>query len=127
MTQSAAVPSKANVSATDLVTVSRAVADLRRGEIVLVQGQANGIAHCVAVIAAEPLSDHGLARLHDIAGKSGNTAIVLPRVRARSLGKTCKNDHFIAFVSAKKSAVHAKALAEIANPLLDLESMPAGA
>jgi len=86
MTQSAAVPSKANVSATDLVTVSRAVADLRRGEIVLVQGQANGIAHCVAVIAAEPLSDQGLARLHDIAGKSGNTAIVLPRVRAKSLG-----------------------------------------
>ncbi|RCK40864.1 GTP cyclohydrolase II [Thalassospira xiamenensis] len=127
MTQSAAVPSKANVSATDLVTVSRAVADLRRGEIVLVQGQANGIAHCVAVIAAEPLSDHGLSRLHDIAGKSGNTAIVLPRVRARSLGKTCKNDHFIAFVSAKKSAVDAKALAEIANPLLDLESMPTGA
>ncbi|WP_417814981.1 GTP cyclohydrolase II [Thalassospira alkalitolerans] len=126
MTQLSAAPVQANIPATDLVTVSRAVADLRRGEIVLVQGQVNGAVHCVAVIAAEPLSDHGLSRLGDIAGPDANPAIILPRVRAKSLGQACKDDLFIAFVSAEKSGVTAQSLAEIANPLLDLDAMPSG-
>ncbi|MBC08298.1 MAG: GTP cyclohydrolase, partial [Thalassospira sp.] len=129
MTQSSAVKAQNDsnlIPATDLVTVSRAVADLRRGEIVLVQGHDNGEAHSVAVIAAEPLSQHGLERLCDIAGNDTAPAIVIPRVRAKSLGQACKNDPFIAFVSATQSGVDADRLGEIANPLLDLDALPDG-
>ncbi|AXO16668.1 GTP cyclohydrolase II [Thalassospira indica] len=129
MTQSSAVTAQNDsnlIPATDLVTVSRAVADLRRGEIVLVQGHDNGEAHNVAVIAAEPLSQHGLQRLCDIAGSDTAPAIVLPRVRAKSLGQTAKDDPFVAFVSDGQSDVDANRLGEIANPLLDLDALPAG-
>tara|TARA_Y100000782_G_scaffold55412_1_gene61492 strand:- start:10103 stop:11266 length:1164 start_codon:yes stop_codon:yes gene_type:complete len=129
MTQSSAVTAQNDsnlIPATDLVTVSRAVADLRRGEIVLVQGHDNGEAHSVAVIAAEPLSQHGLERLCDIAGNDTAPAIVIPRVRAKSLGQACKDDPFIAFVSATQSGVDANRLGEIANPLLDLDALPDG-
>lgn len=129
MTQSSAVTAQIDsnlIPATDLVTVSRAVADLRRGEIVLVQGHDNGEALSVAVIAAEPLSQHGLQRLCDIAGSGTAPAIVLPRVRAKSLGQTAKDDPFVAFVSADRSSVDANRLGEIANPLLDLDALPKG-
>lgn len=130
MTQSSAAPARNNAiqtPATDLVTVSRAVADLRRGEIVLVQGHENGKAHNVAVIAAEPLSQTGFDRLCDIADDGKAPAIVIPRVRAKSLGQASKNDPFIAFVSAARSAIDAGRLGEIANPLLDLDAVPDGA
>ncbi|MHC8491518.1 GTP cyclohydrolase II [Thalassospira sp. SM2505] len=129
MTQSSAAPAQNNSNltpATDLVTVSRAVADLRRGEIVLVQGHDNGEAHSVAVIAAEPLSQIGFDRLCDIAREGEAPAIVIPRVRAKSLGRACKDDPFIAFVSADRSGINADRLGEIANPLLDLDALPKG-
>ncbi|NIY75111.1 GTP cyclohydrolase II [Thalassospira sp. HF15] len=129
MTQSSAVTAQNDsnlIPATDLVTVSRAVADLRRGEIVLVQGHENGEAHNVAVIAAEPLSQHGLERLCEIAGNDTAPAIVLPRVRAKSLGQTAKDDPFVAFVCGAQSNIDADRLGEIANPLLDLDALPEG-
>ncbi|WP_412559192.1 GTP cyclohydrolase II [Thalassospira sp. MIT1370] len=129
MTQSSVAPAQNDsnlIPATDLVTVSRAVADLRRGEIVLVQGHQDGEAHNVAVIAAEPLSQLGFDRLCDIANGNAAPAIVIPRVRAKSLGQACKDDPFIAFVSAERSAINADRLGEIANPLLDLEKLPTG-
>ncbi|MDG4718574.1 MULTISPECIES: GTP cyclohydrolase II [Thalassospira] len=129
MTQSSAAPARNNANltpATDLVTVSRAVADLRRGEIVLVQGHENGEAHNVAVIAAEPLSRIGFDRLCDIASDGVSPAIVIPRVRAKSLGQACKNDPFIAFVSEDRTAIDADRLGQIANPLLDLDALPKG-
>ncbi|MBX2832311.1 MAG: GTP cyclohydrolase II [Rhodospirillales bacterium] len=129
MTQSFATTAQNDrnlIPATDLVTVSRAVADLRRGEIVLVQGHQDGEAHSVAVIAAEPLSQIGFDRLCDIAGSDQVPAIVIPRVRAKSLGQACKDDPFIAFVSNDRTNIDADRLGEIANPLLDLEKLPAG-
>ncbi|MEE3045564.1 MAG: GTP cyclohydrolase II [Pseudomonadota bacterium] len=129
MTQSSVAPAQNDsnlIPATDLVTVSRAVADLRRGEIVLVQGHQDGEAHNVAIIAAEPLSQLGFDRLCDIANGNEAPAIVIPRVRAKSLGQACKDDPFIAFVSADRSAINADRLGEIANPLLDLEKLPTG-
>eukprot|EP00003_Mantamonas_plastica_P028588 TRINITY_DN6563_c0_g1_i1.p1 TRINITY_DN6563_c0_g1~~TRINITY_DN6563_c0_g1_i1.p1 ORF type:complete len:386 (+),score=51.15 TRINITY_DN6563_c0_g1_i1:267-1424(+) len=129
MTQSFAATAQNDsnlIPATDLVTVSRAVADLRRGEIVLVQGHHNGEAHSVAVIAAEPLSQLGFDRLCDIANLDTAPAIVIPRVRAKSLGQACKDDPFIAFVSNDRADIDADRLGEIANPLLDLEKLPAG-
>lgn len=129
MTQSSAATAQNDsnlIPATDLVTVSRAVADLRRGEIVLVQGHQNGEAHSVAVIAAEPLSQHGFERLCDITANGAAPAIVIPRVRAKSLGRACKDDAFIAFVSQSQSDINADRLGEIANPLLDLDKLPNG-
>ena len=129
MTQSSAAPARNNTNptpVTDLVTVSRAVADLRRGEIVLVQGHENGEAHNVAVIAAEPLSRIGFDRLCEIAHAGEAPAIVIPRVRAKSLGQACKNDPFIAFVSEDRLAIDADRLGQIANPLLDLDTLPKG-
>lgn len=129
MTQSFAAPAPNDsnlVPATDLVSVSRAVADLRRGEIVLVQGQEDGITHSIAVIAAEPLAQNGFERLCEIAGRDVAPAIVIPRVRAKSLGQSCKDDPFIAFVSKKQTDIDAERLAEIANPLLELEKLPEG-
>jgi len=129
MTQSFAATAQNDsnlIPATDLVTVSRAVADLRRGEIVLVQGHQDGEAHSVAVIAAEPLSQMGFDRLCDIASSDQTPAIVIPRVRAKSLGQACKDDPFIAFVSNDRTNIDADRLGEIANPLLDLEKLPAG-
>ena len=129
MTQSFAATAQNDsnsIPATDLVTVSRAVADLRRGEIVLVQGHLNGAVHSVAVIAAEPLSQAGFERLCDITHTTESPAIILPRVRARSLGGACEQDSFVAFVSKRQSEIDAARLGEIANPLLDLDQLPAG-
>lgn len=129
MTQSIAAKAQndsPSIPTTDLVTVSRAVADLRRGEIVLVQGHMDGVAHSVAVIAAEPLSQNGFDRLCAISTQNDSPAIVLPRVRAKSLGVACKEDAFIAFVSGNVDDIDAARLGEIANPLLDLDQLPDG-
>lgn len=129
MTQSIAAKAQndsPSIPTTDLVTVSRAVADLRRGEIVLVQGHMDGVAHSVAVIAAEPLSQNGFDRLCAISTQNDSPAIVLPRVRAKSLGVACKEDAFIAFVSGNADDIDAARLGEIANPLLDLDQLPDG-
>ena len=129
MTQSIAAKAQndsPSIPTTDLVTVSRAVADLRRGEIVLVQGHMDGVAHSVAVIAAEPLSQNGFDRLCAISTQNDSPAIVLPRVRAKSLGVACKEDAFIAFVSGNVDDIDAVRLGEIANPLLDLDQLPDG-
>ena len=129
MTQSIAAKAQndsPSIPTTDLVTVSRAVADLRRGEIVLVQGHMDGVAHSVAVIAAEPLSQNGFDRLCAIGSQNDSPAIVLPRVRAKSLGVACKEDAFIAFVSGNVDDIDAARLGEIANPLLDLDQLPDG-
>ncbi|WP_417803521.1 GTP cyclohydrolase II [Thalassospira lucentensis] len=129
MTQSIAAKAQndsPSIPTTDLVTVSRAVADLRRGEIVLVQGHMDGVAHSVAVIAAEPLSQNGFDRLCAISTENDSPAIVLPRVRAKSLGVACKEDAFIAFVSGNVDDIDAARLGEIANPLLDLDQLPDG-
>lgn len=109
-------------SMADLVSVSRAVADLRRGEIVLVQGKDSGF----AVIATEPLSDNGLARLRDIASDAGTVALVVPRVRARSLGQGDLRDGFCAFVGAPDTKADAAQLTQLANPLLDVAELPDG-
>ncbi|MCC9621178.1 GTP cyclohydrolase II [Thalassospira sp. MA62] len=129
MTQKSAdkAPNDSNlIPARDLVSVSRAVADLRRGEMVLVQGHENGDVQNVAVIAAEPLSDSGFDRLCNLAGNDQSPTIVMPRVRAKSLGQACKNDPFVGFTSGDKTALDAARLGEIANPLLDLKDMPDG-
>ncbi|MFH1806483.1 MAG: GTP cyclohydrolase II [Pseudomonadota bacterium] len=110
----------------DLVSVSRAVADLRRGEIVLVEGDQG----CVAVIATEPLSDQGLTRLRLLAKDAGsseeNLAIVLPRVRARFLGHAGIGSGFVAFCPETPAAPDAETCGALANPLFDDAVLPTG-
>ncbi|WP_417827393.1 GTP cyclohydrolase II [Thalassospira sp.] len=129
MTQSTAVTAQKDknlIPATDLITVSRAVADLRRGEIVLVMGQENGKSHGVAVIAAEPLPQQGLERLRGIASSTASPAIIIPRVRAKSLGEVRTDDAFVGFVAKNPAEIDADRLGQIANPLLELDGLPDG-
>jgi GTP cyclohydrolase II len=111
---------RSEISTTDLISVSRAVADLRRGEMILIRSDKTAI----AAIATEPLSDHGLERLRVIALNAAGIALVLPRVRARALGHVDAENGFCALQPQNHAEVDSLTLGVWANPLLDMVEKP---
>ena len=120
MTTSKSFSADSEISTTDLISVSRAVADLRRGEMILIRSEHAAI----AAIATEPLSDHGLARLRAIAVSADDIALILPRVRARALGHADVSNGFCALQPANADQVDCATFGIWANPLLDMVAAP---
>ncbi|RCK53979.1 GTP cyclohydrolase [Thalassospira profundimaris] len=120
MTTSKSFSADTEISTTELISVSRAVADLRRGEMILIRSEKTAI----AAIATEPLSDHGLARLRAIAVNARDIALILPRVRARALGYVDASNGFCALQPAHADQVDGTTFGIWANPLLDMVEAP---
>ncbi|OKH87384.1 GTP cyclohydrolase II [Thalassospira sp. TSL5-1] len=120
MTTSKSFSAESEISTTELISVSRAVADLRRGEMILIRSDNTAI----AAIATEPLSDHGLARLRAIAINADDIALILPRVRARALGHEDASNGFCALQPANPGQIDGTTFGIWANPLLDMVAAP---
>ncbi|AUG55240.1 GTP cyclohydrolase II [Thalassospira marina] len=120
MTTPNSISAGSEISTSELISVSRAVADLRRGEMILIRSENAAI----AAIATEPLSDHGLARLRAIAVNADDIALILPRVRARALGHADTSRGFCALQPANPQQVDGTTFSIWANPLLDMVEAP---
>ncbi len=107
-----------------LVAVDRAVADLRRGAVVLVEaGPGTPLGEAVLVLSAETTDDGALSRLRALA--AGPARLVLTRQRASALGHGGPGGEGVSELLLP-ATTPAAALLGIADPSADaMEFMPA--
>lgn len=100
-----------------VLSVERAMGELRRGRPVVVRG---GGGHTVLALAAEAMSPESLQQLHDIAGSAPALAVTARRAAVLGLAESAGK---IAIVSGL-GGLSADEIAALANPLIEAGVSP---